>query len=127
MGFVHYDIYGKETGILMEVSTTINPGICGFDAVVTARSEDAQNVGFVFETDCETMKTLERQIQEISPVDAIMTLGPDENPILALSRKLLQSKGCCEACIVPAAAVKVMQVAANLALPKDVSMGIKKA
>jgi hypothetical protein len=33
----------------MEVATTINPGICGFDTVLTAQSEDAQNVEFVFD------------------------------------------------------------------------------
>jgi hypothetical protein len=106
----------------MKIRTQIAPGICNFDAEVTACTEDDQNVTFEFVTECETMKEFARQVEEISPVDAIMTLGPDENPILLKGRQLLQTKGCCEACIVPAAAVKIMQVAAKLALPKDVSI-----
>lgn len=106
----------------MKVKTQIAPGICNFNAVVTAVAEDGQNVTFEFVTECENIKELARQIADISPVDAWMTLGPDENPILLKARKLLQSKGCCEACIVPASTVKTMQIAANLALPKDVSI-----
>ena len=69
---------------------------------------------------------LAMQINEISPVDAIRTLGPEENPMLSKARHLLQEKGCCDACIVPAGAVKVMQIVTNLALPKDVSLSITK-
>ena len=108
----------------MKIRTHIAPGICGFDTVVTADTEDSQNVTFEFVSECETIKEFEKQVDEISPVDAIQTLGPEENPILARARELLQTKGCCEACIVPAGAVKIMQVAANLALPKDVSLTI---
>ena len=110
----------------MRVSTQIDPGICNFNAVVTAETEDSQNVTFEFVSECETIKEFDRQIKEISPVDAIMTLGPEENPILAKARELLQTKGCCEACVVPAGTVKIMQVIANLALPKDVSLKLAK-
>lgn len=110
----------------MKVTTTVAPGICNFNAVVTAMSEDCQDVNFEIATACETMKEFAKLIDEISPVDAIEALGPDENPILSIARKLLQTKGCCEACIVPAATVKSMQVVANLALPKNVSMEMTK-
>ena len=110
----------------MKVRTQIDPGICNFNAVVTAESEDSQNVTFEFVSECETIQEFAEQINSISPVDAITTLGPEENPILLKARKLLQAKGCCEACVVPAGTVKIMQVAANLALPKDVSVTIEK-
>ncbi len=110
----------------MRVKTQIEPGICNFNAVVTAETEDGQNVTFEFESECGIIKEFDRQIKEISPVDAVMTLGPEENPILSKARELLQTKGCCEACVVPAGTVKIMQVIANLALPKDVSLRITK-
>ncbi|NQU38596.1 MAG: hypothetical protein HQ523_01455 [Lentisphaerae bacterium] len=110
----------------MRVETKIDPGICGFHATVAAATEDGQNVSFEFVTECETMREFARQVEAISPVDAYMALGPDENPMLAKARALLQTKGCCEACIVPAGAVKTMQVATNLALPKDVSIAISR-
>ena len=108
----------------MKTSTQIDPGVCGFDAVVTAESEDSQNVTFEFESECPTIKEFAEQVGAMSPVDAISTLGPDENPILLKARQLLQTKGCCDACVVPAGTVKAMQVVANLALPKDVSLTI---
>lgn len=110
----------------MKASVQVEPGICNFKTTVNAESEDSQDVTFAFETECETIKEFAAQVEGISPVDAIMTLTPDENPILLLSRKLLQTKGCCEACVVPAATVKVMQVVTQLALPKDVVLKITK-
>jgi len=116
----------KTEGKIVKVTIKIDPGVCNFNTVVTAETEDSQDVTFVFKTECESMKEFAKQIAGISPVDAVATLGREENPILAKARSLLQAKGCCEACIVPAGAVKAMQVAANLALAKDVSMQIVK-
>ena len=116
----------KTEGKPVKVTAKINPGVCGFNAVVTAETADQQDVTFTFETECGTMKEFARQIAEISPVDAVATLSREENPILAKARCLLQAKGCCEACVVPAGAVKAMQVVANLALAKDVSIQIVK-
>ena len=110
----------------MKIKTQIAPGICNFDAVVTASTDDDQNVTFEFVSECETIKEFAGQVGEISPVDAIAALGPEENCILLKARKLLQSKGCCEACVVPVATVKAMQVAAGLALPKDVSLTLER-
>jgi len=110
----------------MKMKAQIDPGICNFNAVVTAESEDSQNVTFEFVSECETIKEFAGQLDEISPVDAISALGPEENPILLKARKLLQAKGCCDACVVPAGTVKIMQVVTNLALPKDVSLAMKE-
>ncbi len=110
----------------MRVRAQIDPGICNFNTVVTADTEDSQNVTFEFVSECETIKEFDKLIREISPIDAIMTLGPGENPILSKARELLQTRGCCEACVVPAGTVKIMQVIAGLALPKDVSLRITR-
>jgi len=100
----------------------IDPGVCGFDTVVTAATEDGRHVTFEFETGCELIVEFERQIREISPVDALQTLSPEENPVLSLARELLRTTGCCEACVVPVGTVKAMYVVANLALARDVSL-----
>ncbi len=41
-------------------------------------------------------------------------------------RFILVTKGCCEACVVPTGVCKAIHVAANLALPRDISMKIVK-
>jgi len=106
----------------VELREEIDPGVCGFDTVVTATSDDGRHVTFAFKTGCETIVEFERQLSEISPVDAIQTLSPEENPVLALAREMLQATGCCEACVVPIGAVKAMYVVTNLALARDVSL-----
>ena len=110
----------------MKTKAQIDPGVCNFDTVVTAETEDGQHVTFEFVSDCDSIKEFAKQVAEISPIDAIATLSPEENPILLRARELLQKKGCCDACVVPAGAVKAMQVSAQLALPKDVSLTITK-
>ncbi|HET6495890.1 MAG TPA: hypothetical protein VFH61_11065 [Thermoleophilia bacterium] len=110
----------------MKARVEIDPGICCFDTVVTAETEDGQHVTFEFESECDIMREFATQISEISPVDAIATLGPQENPILERARELLRTTGCCEACVVPAGALKTMYVATVLALPKDVALQLTK-
>jgi len=106
----------------MELRETIDPGICGYSVVVTARTEDARHVDFTFESECELVAEFARRIAEISPVDAIQSLSREANPILAQASELLRSAGCCEACVVPVGAVKAMYVITNLALARDVSL-----
>ena len=106
----------------MELREEINPGVCGYPVVVTAHTDDARHVTFTFACDCDLIADFDERLKAISPVDAIQTLSPDENPVLALASDLLRTAGCCEACVVPAGAVKAMYVITNLALARDVSL-----
>jgi hypothetical protein len=106
----------------MELREEIDPGVCGFATVVTAASDDSRHVTFAFETACDLIVEFERRLAEISPVDAIQTLSPEENAILALASEQLRTTGCCEACVVPAGTVKAMYVITNLALARNVSL-----
>ena len=78
----------------MKIRTQIDPGICNFDTVVTAETEDSRNVSFTFVSDCETIKEFGKQIDDISPVDAIKTLGPEENPILLSACEVVSYTQC---------------------------------
>jgi hypothetical protein len=109
----------------MELRAEIDPGVCGYPTAVTARSEDGRHVEFTFECDCDLIAALADKVAEIQPVDAIATLSPDENAILAEARTVLQGAGCCEACIVPQGAVKAMYVVTGLALARNVSMKLR--
>jgi hypothetical protein len=106
----------------MELRETIDPGICGYSVVVTARTDDARHVDFTFDSECELLAEFARRIAEISPVDAIQSLSREENPVLAQASELLRTAGCCEACVVPVGAVKAMYVITDLALARDVSL-----
>jgi hypothetical protein len=106
----------------MKARARIDAGICRFTTDVTAATDDGRHVVFEFESDCDIIRDYANLISQVSPIDAIATLGPDDSPMLTRARELLRTAGCCEACIVPAGAVKAMYVATDLALPRDVSL-----
>ncbi len=110
----------------MEAKVKVDAGICGFKTSITAASEDSMNVELKVVSSCDTIKELASRFQEKSPIDAYQELSPNESIILAISRPVLVQKGCCEACVVPAAVCKAIQVVAGLALPQDVTLKITK-
>ena len=109
----------------MKVNVNIDAGVCGFHTRVTATSQDGQFVGFNIETGCDTIRKLADAIKEKDKVDAFTEINPgNESVILTSARSTL--KGCCAGCAVPVGVFKAMQVAAGLALPKDIKIEMAK-
>ncbi len=112
----------------MKAKATVDPGICGFKAVIKAECNDGMTAAVNIVSSCETMQQVNQQISQVGPINVVMELNPNtESAVLKIAGEVLVKKGCCEACIVPAAAVKATQVAAGLALPKDVTIQISKS
>ena len=112
----------------MKASAKVDAGICGFKTKITAKTEDGMNVELRIGSNCDTIKELAQLIHAKNPFNAYQDLaGTTESEILSTCRPILQKKGCCEACVVPVAMCKTMQVAASLALPKDVVIELSKA
>ena len=111
----------------MKAKVSVDAGICGFKTVIKAESEDSMNVELNVVSSCDTVKQLASLYKEKTPIDAYQELSPErESIILEISRSVLVQKGCCEACVVPAAVCKAIQVVAGLALPQDVTLKISK-
>jgi len=104
------------------VKVKVEAGICGFVTEIEASSEDEQNVSFVIKTDCEKIKKLSEKIPK---VDAYSEIGAGFDGELYKSIRS-ELKGCCSGCAVPVGLFKAMQVAAMLALPKDIVINITK-
>lgn len=104
------------------VKTRINAGICGFHTEIEATSEDSQNVSFNIKTECDKIRNLSKKIKTMDAYNEIKE-GFNGELYKAIFQEL---KGCCSGCIVPAGIFKSMQVAANLALPKDMTIEIEK-
>ncbi|BBO70766.1 hypothetical protein DSCA_46960 [Desulfosarcina alkanivorans] len=111
----------------MKAHAKVDAGVCGFKTKVTAETRDGMNVELRIGSDCETIQELAGLLKARNPIDAYQELTPvAESVVLSVCRPVLQKKGCCEACVVPAAICKAMQVAAKLALPRDVVVQITK-
>ncbi len=109
----------------MKATAHIEAGICGFRTTVQAASEDDQHVTFAVETDCEKIWRLGARLQTLGPLDAFEEINPaNDSRLLATVRATLS--GCCAGCAVPVGLFKAMQVAAGLALPKDIHLALRQ-
>jgi len=104
------------------VKTKVKAGICGFITEIEAVSADEQNVSFRIKTDCEKIKKLSEKLPKVDAYSEIST-GFDGELYKVIMTEL---KGCCSGCAVPVGLFKSMQVAAGLALPKDITISIAK-
>jgi hypothetical protein len=103
---------------------TVDAGICGFKTRIHADSDDTQNVSFRIVSGCEKAERFGAALVAKGPVDGYAEIGAgSDGVILTTARETL--KGCCSACAVPVGAFKALQVAAGVALPKDVVLGIR--
>jgi len=109
----------------MNVQADIDAGICGFQTRVVAHSEDSQQVQFDITSGCEKIQGLAETLQPKQPIDAYQEIRPAEGVIMMTAKS--QLTGCCAGCAVPAGIFKALQVAAGLALPKDITITIKKS
>jgi len=104
------------------VKTRVEAGICGFVTEIEANSEDMQHVSFKVDTDCEKIENLTEKLTTYDAYNEIKE-GFDGELFKVIREEL---KGCCSGCAVPVGLFKSMQVAAMLALPKNISITIIK-
>jgi len=105
----------------MKASVQIEAGICGFQTQIQADSDDTQNVTFTITSDCDKARKFGEALMARGPVDGYAEIGAgSDGVVLTTAREHL--KGCCASCAVPIGAFKAMQVAAGVALPKDVQL-----
>lgn len=109
----------------MKAKAEIDAGVCGFQTVVVAQCDDGQNVTIDVQSGCEKIRAIAAALNEKGPVDAYAEMSPAEgSTVLATARE--RQKAGCAACAVPIAIFKTVQVAAGLALPRDVSIRLSK-
>jgi hypothetical protein len=99
----------------------VDAGVCGHTATITAEKGDGYNVRVRVETDCPHV---ERIASAPIEVDALRQIGLRGG----LPSLLETAYTTCAhaACPVPCALIKAVEVAAGLALPRDVSIKISK-
>jgi len=109
----------------MKAKAQVDAGVCGFKATIIAESVDGQFVTFDIAADCEKNQALAAKLRELGPIDAFQEISPAaDGRVMGTVRSTL--KGCCSACAIPVGVFKAMQVAAGLALPKDIAIAITK-
>ncbi|MBE7552641.1 MAG: hypothetical protein HS126_16350 [Anaerolineales bacterium] len=100
----------------------INSGICGFITQVEARADpdNPRCVYLTIESECKAVQRLAAQLTQVDPFKEFSYRGAPQ---------VLQSALQClshAACPVPSGIIKAVEVAANLALPADVTIKLSK-
>lgn len=109
----------------MNALVMVDGGICGFKTRIHVESADRQNVTFRISSACEKIRMFGDVLIAKGAIDGYAEIGAGSNGvILTTARKCL--KGCCAGCAVSCAVFKAMQVAAGVALPKDINILISK-
>jgi len=110
----------------MKANVDVEAGVCGFRTHGEFTCDDGQSISSCeVNSDCEKISLLAKAIPSLMPLDAYEEISPAaDGKLLSLCRETL--KGCCSGCAVPVGLFKGLQVAAGLALPKDVSIHIAK-
>jgi hypothetical protein len=106
----------------MTAEVNIQAGICGFQTKVTSTSDDDQMVTLKIKSDCDKIRELAAAIDARNPLDGYQELMVSQ----ILTTATAQLKGGCAGCVVPAGIFKAMQVAAGLAMPKDIEIKITR-
>ena len=104
------------------VKTKVEPGVCGFTADIEAEVRDYQFVTLKVNSECENIIKISQKLKEFDAYNEIRDGFNGE--FYKIIRENL--KGCCSGCAIPIGLFKSMQVAAGVALPKDISIKIEK-
>ncbi len=108
----------------MTGAADVQAGICGHHTKIRAETGDGHQVSFAVKTTCDNIERLKERLAAERTVDAYGEINPRAaSTVLALAREAV----ICTDCVVPAAALKAMRVAAGLALPGDAAIAIAKA
>jgi hypothetical protein len=98
-----------------------DPGICGFPCVIEARKKGPRAVSLkIIGSECEHIKRLSEDVVEMGLRDLFKPIT--KNPVYISA----QQAGCHPSCPVPVAVLKAVEVAMDMALPKDVYIKFKK-
>lgn len=96
------------------VRVTAEPGICGFPCVIEARRTGRYTVSVKIEgSDCKHGQRLSGLVQKITLKQLFAPIN--RNPVFLSAQKA----GCHPSCPIPVAILKAVEVAMDMALPRD--------
>lgn len=100
---------------------TIMSGVCGFKTEVTAERSGRSKILLEIQSDCPAFSQLNETLKEVDDMECIMT-KVGQGPVYEACQVSCRHS----ACPVPMGIIKVVEVAAGLALPRDVTVTLTK-
>lgn len=100
---------------------TVDAGICGHETVILAHEDEDGMIRLTIDTDCRNCQGLGEDLAIVDPMSLFVGSTKDGVVYTAAAKHPLH-----HACPVPSGIVKAIEVAANLALPRDVVIRVEK-
>lgn len=94
----------------------INPGACGFEALVELKQKDKNSVSVTIASQCKMVDKLGQELNELAMMDAFRHLLG--NPVYVKGAACLKHA----ACPVPSGILKALEVEAGFNVPSDITM-----
>lgn len=108
----------SKTHPIVQVAT--DPGICGFSCTIKAQKTGQRMVSVeIVGSECKQIQRLSSGLNEMALKELFMPLT--RNPVYIAAEK----SGCHPSCAIPAAVLKAVEVALDMALPKEVRIQFK--
>ena len=105
---------------MSDVQITVDAGVCRFKTVVIAEMDDEMNITYKIKSECPAVREMAKTVRPIGIFEALAKPFP-ENVIYNNFANHLEHA----ACPVPCALVKAAEVAADMALKKNVTFTIE--
>ena len=106
---------------MAKAKVTVDAGICGFSSRISAWDDGSGLVRVDIESDCEHVNKLAREFDSMDPMSLFMVKAKDSEVFAGAARCLAH-----QPCPVPIGILKAVEVAAGLALPRDVTIVVEK-
>ena len=101
------------------VVVKVDPGICGMQTIINVESEDSQEASIDIKSDCQYIQSIAAELKQVDALEECF------GEICNTKTYALANKYCRHtACPIPSAIIKGVEVACELAIPKDVEMKI---
>ena len=99
------------------VCVALDPGICGFPCIVEAtKVKNRRVLVAIRDSECEHVQRLSESLNEIGLRDLFAPIS--RNPVFISAERA----GCHPSCPIPIAIMKAVEVAMDMALPRDVGI-----
>ena len=105
----------------MNIEVNVNAGACGFKSLIKASSQDKRNSVIEFTTDCPSLKILETELKTADAYKEVFSKFGTSNVFQVYAKHCKHA-----ACPVPTALIKAIEASCGLALPRTVTIEIKK-
>jgi hypothetical protein len=106
----------------MDVRAEIQAGVCGFETVVKAHSDDGLVVRLCIQSDCPKVVAMANELTELDAMGEVLTKSLVEaTPALLAAKHRLHAS-----CLVPVGILKVVEASAGLALPTTSTVALTR-